>query len=160
MKKSLISAVKKLLAKLGAEEIEGNNLVEVIDSGADAIAEAGGGNIETVVITKLETGGRIGVPEWSCNKTYQEVYDLVNANSPVLAYMVFEDGESAGIGNIQHGYMLQANSLNLSSEVVRFNFEEHYATTATLYALSIDLPLNGTPYNFKKQKYTLTPANQ
>ena len=33
MKKSLISAVKKLLSKLGAEEIEGNNLVEVIDSG-------------------------------------------------------------------------------------------------------------------------------
>ena len=43
MKKSLISAVKKLLAKLGAEEVEGNNLVEVIDSGADAI-EGGGGS--------------------------------------------------------------------------------------------------------------------
>lgn len=42
MKKSLISAVKKLLAKLGAEEIEGNNLVEVIDSGADALEDGGG----------------------------------------------------------------------------------------------------------------------
>lgn len=39
MKKSLISAIKKLLTKLGAEDIEGNNLVDVIDNGADAIAQ-------------------------------------------------------------------------------------------------------------------------
>lgn len=55
MKKSLISAVKKLLAKLGAEEIEGNNLVEVIDSGADALAEAGGegGSILSISYTSV-----------------------------------------------------------------------------------------------------------
>lgn len=54
MKKSLISAIKKLLAKLGAEEVEGNNLVEVIDNGADAIeggGGSGGGGIVTLYFT-------------------------------------------------------------------------------------------------------------
>ena len=54
MKKSLISAVKKLLAKLGAEEIEGNNLVEVIDSGADAIEGGGAEPIESITYSALK----------------------------------------------------------------------------------------------------------
>lgn len=55
MKKSLINAIKKLLTKLGAEEIEGNNLVEVIDNGADAI-EGGGGSGSGVNVLMLYFG--------------------------------------------------------------------------------------------------------
>ena len=62
MKKSLISAIKKLLAKLGAEEIEGNNLVEVIDSGAEAI-EGGGGSGGTPSFSEQDAGNTVVVGE-------------------------------------------------------------------------------------------------
>lgn len=85
MKKSLISAVKKLLAKLGAEKIEGNNLVEVIDSGADAIAEAGGGDSVEYVTVTADTTGRSTV--YSADKTFSEIGTLISAGKTV--YMQF-----------------------------------------------------------------------
>lgn len=60
MKKSLISAVKKLLAKLGASEVEGNNLVEVIDSGAEALVEAGDGN-EVIYMATINAQNEITI---------------------------------------------------------------------------------------------------
>lgn len=90
MKKSLISAVKKLLAKLGAEEIEGNNLVEVIDNGADAI-EGGGGSGGTFVVT---FSGTTAAGNATSNKTWEEISAADNAGKQII----FQYGtEGAGL---------------------------------------------------------------
>lgn len=80
MKKSLISAIKKLLAKLGAEEVEGNNLVEVIDSGADAIANAGGGS-EPFVVT---FSGTTENDNALCDKTWEEIYNAYTTGNTII----------------------------------------------------------------------------
>lgn len=82
MKKSLISAVKKLLAKLGAEEVEGNNLVEVIDSGADAI-EGGGGDSNIEYVNIIETMDEHHQIIFSVDKSYAEILALFNAGKQV-----------------------------------------------------------------------------
>lgn len=94
MKKSLISAIKKLLAKLGAEEIEDNNLVEVIDSGADAIE--GGGSGGAFFVTDNNN---------TLDKTWAEIYAASTSNivvlriGPTLWYMnvILHDGENYGV---------------------------------------------------------------
>ena len=75
-KKSLIEAVKKLLSKLGAEEVEGNDLVEVIDNGAETLAEAGGGGMFIVTIANEI--------DLTLNKTWQEIYNAAQTNEVVL----------------------------------------------------------------------------
>lgn len=77
MKKSLISAIKKLLAKLGAEEVEGNNLVEVIDSGADAIE--GGGSSGGGVLICTDTEGTL-------DKTMGEIQTAYVSGRSIIIY--------------------------------------------------------------------------
>lgn len=77
MKKSLINAIKKLLTKLGAQELEGNNLVEVINNGADAI-EGGGGSGIMIVSCDYETD--------TLNKTWTEIKDALSTSLVVIKY--------------------------------------------------------------------------
>lgn len=85
MKKNLISAIKKLLAKLGAEDIEGNNLVEIIDSGADAIE--GGGSSEPFVVT-FTAGTHNTV---TSDKTHAEIIANIEAKRPINAILIQPD---------------------------------------------------------------------
>lgn len=103
MKKSLIAAVKKLLGKLGAEEIEGNNLVEVIDSGADAIEGGGSGsggnnNIEYVTITGVRNGPSV---TWTADKTYQEIDALSYSGKTMYLKLAGERHDEVSIGRLQ-----------------------------------------------------------
>lgn len=80
MKKSLISAVKKLLSKLGAEEIEGNNLVEVIDSGADAIKDGSGSGGGTKIVNITEGFDS----QWSADATFSEMLSAYQSGKTIL----------------------------------------------------------------------------
>lgn len=80
MKKSLISAIKKLLAKLGAEEVEGNNPVEVIDSGADAIEGGGGSGGIFIVHEEYDKQAQKSF----LNKTFSEIDSAMKSGTPCL----------------------------------------------------------------------------
>lgn len=86
MKKSLITAIKKLFAKLGAEDIQGNNLVEVIDNGADALDNGGGGGSSPLVVTFSGTteGG-----DAACDKTWAEIEEAFNNGRQIIANYVY-----------------------------------------------------------------------
>ena len=50
MKKNLISVLKKFFMKLSGQEPEGNNLVDIIDSGSNALGEVSEESIFNVPI--------------------------------------------------------------------------------------------------------------
>lgn len=83
MKKSLINAIKKLLTKLGAQEVEGNNLVEVINNGADVIE--GGGGSGGAFIVHGDTSG-----ETPLDKTFAEIKTAMKTN--VVVFIRPNDG--------------------------------------------------------------------
>lgn len=89
MKKSLISAIKKLLIKLGAEEIEGNNLVEVIDSGADAIEGQPGGGGSAYIVHRVQEANGIT----RLDKTWNEIKTALATNI-VLTVQSVGDSET------------------------------------------------------------------
>ena len=80
VKKSLITAVKKLLGKLGAEEVEGNNLVEVIDSGANALANINN-NSNLFVVTFTEEN-----KVFSADKTSSQIYDAFLSGKTIVGF--------------------------------------------------------------------------
>lgn len=94
MKKSLINAIKNLLTKLGAQELEGNNLVEVINNGADAI-EGGGGSGGALVVHDTND---------TLDKTFAEIKTAMNTSVIVLYrdntayYLVSAYKEDSGNG--------------------------------------------------------------
>ena len=102
MKKSLISAIKKLLAKLGAEEIEGNNLVEVIDSGADAIEGGGGGNNVLKLYVKNFTDTNIIAYKDSAKTQQFTSYSEAKAAIETADRIVFTAGKTEDIGQASY----------------------------------------------------------
>lgn len=81
MKKSLISVIKKLLTKLGAQEVEGNNLVDVISNGADMITvnKAYVDALAPFIINVIENGGTL-----TADKTDPQIGDAINNNRQIV----------------------------------------------------------------------------
>ena len=109
-KKSLITAVKKLLGKLGAEEVEGNNLVEVIDNGADALVEQSSSDSEPFVVT---FSGLTSKGDTTCNKTYNELSQVELKNMIVIWENVIlnpykVEGVIGGVGFDHNHYYVKA----------------------------------------------------
>lgn len=78
MKKSLINAIKKLFTKLGAQEVEGNNLVDVINNGADMIE---GGVADDLFFDIVVTYD--GNSDYTANKTYAQITSAIQSDKQV-----------------------------------------------------------------------------
>ena len=76
MKKSLIEAVKKLLGKLGAEEIEGNDLIEVINNGANVITNTGSSYTPFIATFTYN----VDTQTFTCDKTWAEISEVELVN--------------------------------------------------------------------------------
>ena len=136
MKKSLISAIKKLLAKLGAEEIEGNNLVEVIDSGADAIEGGGGsGSNSPFIFTITMTSQGKDVPTYSCDKTHTEIFNAAQNNAVICRLVDIHDGAYQGgelCGNVDARYRYVKVTTHNDQDVGLYTIVENTVTYTLL----------------------------
>lgn len=118
-KSSLINAIKKLLTKLGAQELEGNNLVEVINNGADAIEGGGGSSVLFVrIYENPETH------EYESNKTYAEMIAVLDAGGLVII--------NGFIAEKRHSDIL-VNCFN-----VKFDFKTDKVTTVIVKRFGIN----------------------
>lgn len=115
MKKSLIVAIKKLFTKLGAENIEGNNLVEVIDKGADAL-NSGGGSGGGVFVVTCEVSIVDEQPVFGLAS--KGALDIIEAVNKYLLPVLFIHDTSPGIGNaVADEIMIYYSASNVPSGV-------------------------------------------
>ena len=98
MKKSLISAIKKLLTKLGAQEVDGNNLVDVISNGADMITvnKAYIDALAPFVITVTNNDGT-----FTGDKTDLQIKDAINNNRQIIVVLDIDKSAADDIGTAQ-----------------------------------------------------------
>lgn len=150
-KKSLIEAVKKLLNKLGAEEVESNDLVEVIDKSADKITS---NNFITYNLNPVEL-----LPETQVEVVdhgHGEIYGNISFNQelPNTLTIIFDGQRYENISvitspNILDGYIWG---------------DEDYTYTTYPFLIfqdsNIDLTLNTSSVGTHTIQIYYNPANQ
>lgn len=136
MKKNLINVLKKFFMKLSGQEPEGNNLIEVINNGSDALTDVSNNSNETNIFLVEFTPNTVTTPGG-------DSFYTITANKGITEiFEAFQNGANIQGHYTENNVSVHLNPYSINEDFIAFQALPNETTIGNVTLISAELPLD------------------